>query len=206
MILKHSVLFFLVVSLLIPEKGLSQNNDLKGSIQCSMRKSSMVFIPELGDSPNSPRHAFDVLNYKLNLDIRNCFLSPYPRSFVASNEVRFRVDTALSSIALNAVNTSLVIDSVRFPGASFTHASNILTITLNRTYAAGETVAVRIFYRHNNVSDAAFYVSNGMVFTDCEPEGARNLFPCWERQAGIQRQAGGLDDYCRYHVVPLGEP
>jgi hypothetical protein len=179
--LKHTVLFSLVVSLLISGRGLSQNIDLKGSVQCSMRKSSMVFAPEPGDSPNSPRHAFDVLNYKLNLDIRNCFISPYPKSFGASNEMTFRVDTALGSIALNAVNTSLVIDSVRFPGTAFTHISNILTITLNRTYAVGETVAVRIFYHHNNVSDAAFYVSNGMVFTDAEPEGARKWFPCWDR-------------------------
>jgi aminopeptidase N len=40
---------------------------------------------------------------------------------------------------------------------------------------------VKIYYRHNNVSDNAFYVSNGMVFTDCEPEGARKWFPSWDK-------------------------
>jgi aminopeptidase N len=160
---------------------LAQDNTARGSWQCSLRKSTLPYTPYLNDSPNTPRHSFDVLNYKLNLDIRNCFLTPYPKSFAATNEVTFRVDTALNSIALNAVNTSLVIDSVRLAGTSFTHASNILTITLDRSYVVGETVAVRIYYRHNNVTDAGFYVSNGMVFTDAEPEGARKWFPCWDK-------------------------
>ena len=95
--------------------------------------------------------------------------------------VTFKVDSSLNSISLNAVNTSLVIDSVRLSGASFTHTNNILNVNLDRTYAAGETTQVKIYYRHNNVTDNAFYVSNGMVFTDCEPEGARKWFPCWDK-------------------------
>jgi aminopeptidase N len=179
--MKNMLLLFagvLVVSFI----GTAQEDELKGSLRCSLKKSSGKTVLTLDtDSPNSPRHAFDVLNYKLNLNIRDCFLSPYPKSFTADEIITFRVDTSLNSIALNAVNTSLVIDSVKLPGTSFTHTSNILTITLDRTYAAGETVSVKIYYRHNNVTDGAFYVSNGMVFTDCEPEGARKWFPCWDR-------------------------
>ena len=172
---------FVAAVLLISSTGFAQDNSMKGSLQCSMKKMSVPYTPFLGDSPNTPRHAFDVLNYKLNLDIRNCFLSPFPKSFTGSNEISFRVDTALSSITLNAVNASLVIDSVRLAAVSFTHSSNILTITLNRTYAAGETTAVKVYYRHNNVSDVGFYVSNGLVFTDAEPEGARCWYPCWDK-------------------------
>jgi len=168
-------------SLLISSVVLAQDNTQRGSRECSSKKSMAPYTPYLNDSPNTPRHSFNVLNYKLDVDIRNCFLSPYPKSFSATNEMRFRVDTALSSITLNAVNTSLTIDSVKLAGTSFTHASNILTINLNRIYAVGETTAVKIFYRHNNVSDNAFYVSSGMVFTDCEPEGARKWFPCWDK-------------------------
>ena len=40
---------------------------------------------------------------------------------------------------------------------------------------------MKIYYRHNNVSDNAFYAGNGLVFTDCEPEGARKWFPCWDK-------------------------
>lgn len=82
---------------------------------------------ELHDSPLSPKHTFDVLDYKLNLDIRSCFISPYPKSFTGSVTVKFRIDTALSSINLNAVNTSIVVNSVELSGVSFTHTGNILT-------------------------------------------------------------------------------
>lgn len=64
------------------------------------------------DSPNTPVHNFDVLDYKIYVDIRSCFISPYPKSFNGNVTVRFRVDSALSSIILNAVNTSLTINSV----------------------------------------------------------------------------------------------
>ena len=66
-------------------------------------------------------------------------------------------------------------------GVSFTHSGDILTIQLDRTYAVGETLNIRIAYHHNDVTDGAFNVSSGMVFTDCEPEGARNWFPCWDK-------------------------
>jgi hypothetical protein len=182
-IMKHLFPLCIAVGLLISSAGRAQDNGTDGAFQCSLKKSSANRTPylDLGDSPNTPRHSFDVLNYKLNLDIRSCFISPYPKSFIAANEMTFRVDTALSSITLNAVNTSLVIDSVRLAGTSFTHTSNILTINLNRTYAVGETTQVRIYYRHNNITDVGFFVSGGMVFTDAEPEGARCWYPCWDR-------------------------
>ncbi|HEX7411319.1 MAG TPA: M1 family aminopeptidase, partial [Bacteroidales bacterium] len=125
--------------------------------------------------------SFDVLNYKLNLDIFACYASPFLKSFIASNLISFKVDSALSKIKLNAVNSSLIIDSVKMAGVSFTHAADILTITLDRTYNSGESADVMIYYRHQNVADGAFYVDNGFVFTDCEPEGARKWFPCWDQ-------------------------
>jgi aminopeptidase N len=155
-----------------------------GAEHCSHKKSNSPYQLILGDSPNSPKHKFDVLDYKISLDIRHCFLSPFPRNFNANVIVKFRIDTALSSIQLNAVNTSLQINSVSMAGVSFTHSNNILTITLNRTYNPNEIAEVRIDYQHLNVADNAFYVSqngNGMVFTDCEPEGARKWYPCWDK-------------------------
>ncbi len=154
---------------------------MKGAELCSQKKRAALSRPDRGESPTSPRHSFDVLNYTLDLNIYNCFLTPYPKSFVASNVLTFRVDTALSSIRLNASSTSLTIDSVRQAGVSFTHSAGILTIMLDRTYNPGEIVDVRIHYRHNNVADNAFYTGGDMVFTDCEPEGARSWFPCWDK-------------------------
>jgi aminopeptidase N len=67
---------------------------------------------------------------------------------------------------------------------NFTHSSstNLVTIILDRTYNPNEQVTIKIYYRHNNVSDQAFYsLTSGYVYTDCEPEGARYWFPCWDR-------------------------
>lgn len=154
----------------------------EGSKLCSHKKmNNPSAISFMGDSPNTPKHSFDVLNYTINLDIRNCFLSPYPKSFTGFVIVKFRVDSTLNSITLNAVNTSMVIDSVSMAGSSFTHSSNLLTIMLDRTYNPDEIAEVKINYNHLNVSDGAFYASNGGVFTDAEPEGARKWFPCWDK-------------------------
>jgi aminopeptidase N len=160
---------------------------MRGSEICSMKKSKIT-NPELynQDSPNTPKHSFDVLNYKLNIDLYSCYFSPYPKSFVGLNIMTFRVDSTLNVIKLNANNTSLTIDSVKLTSGTnltFTHTSNILTINMDRTYNVNEIVNIRIKYRHNNVTDNSFYNSgsSGYVFTDAEPEGARGWFPCWDR-------------------------
>ena len=172
--MKYVLMILLSSSLL-----LSQSN--KGSEYCSHKKINTANLENAEALFADLPHSYDVLNYKLDLNLYNNFISPYPKNFTASVVVTFRVDSVLNQIKLNATNTSLVIDSVRLAGVSFTHTSNILTITLDRTYTVGETADVKVYYRHNNVTDNAFNVSNGMVFTDCEPEGARKWFPCWDK-------------------------
>jgi len=132
-------------------------------------------------STNTPKHKFDVLDYKINVDIYNSFFSPYPKSFIGSVIIKFRVDTALNSITLNAVNTSLQINAVSMAGVSFTHADNILTVNLDRPYNPNEIVNVKIDYQHLNVIDHAYYTGSGFVFTDNPPEGARKWIPCWDK-------------------------
>ncbi len=129
----------------------------------------------------APKHTYDVLNYKLNLDIYHCYAPPYPKSFTAVEEVHFKVDSALSFIKLNAVNEYLTVDSVGLAGISFTHTQNILTINLDASFDPGDTVTVRIYYHHLNFFDNAFFVANGFVYTNTPPEFARNWFPCWDK-------------------------
>lgn len=178
----HRMLTAIFIMLSITLSANAQTNQ-KGADMCSQKKMSIgdasIFFEK--DSPNTPKHNFDVLNYNINLDIRQCFLSPYPKSYTGSVIVTFRVDSAISSITLNAVNTSLSVQSVSLAGASFTHNNNLLNITLDRVYNPGETASVKVNFTHANVSDNAFYASNGMVFTDCEPEGARKWFPCYDK-------------------------
>ncbi|MBK8980746.1 MAG: T9SS type A sorting domain-containing protein [Ignavibacteria bacterium] len=173
------IIFLLLV--FVPVTSIAQFNTEKGSILCSQKKSSSDYNLFDLDSQNSPKHSFDVLNYEINIDIRNCFISPYPKSFSGYVTVRFKADSVINSINLNAVNTSLTINSVSLDGVSFTHTNNVLNIVLSRTFIPGEIAEVKISYQHLNVSDQAFYTGNGGLFTDCEPEGARKWFPCWDK-------------------------
>lgn len=164
--------------------SIAQTSEISGAYQCSHGKMNRKFIPQNTDlSPNSPVHSFNVLEYKLNIDIYNCFITPFPKSFTGTNQMTFRVDSVINSIKLNANNTSLGIDTIKIGATvlTFIHVSNIVTINLDRTYNPGETVVMNIIYHHNNVTDNSFYVSNGMVFTDFPPEGARGFFPCWDK-------------------------
>ena len=175
---------FFILTFIFLTSAYSQQ-EIQGSKICSDRKSSLnnVSFQEYFDSQNSPVHSFDVLQYKLNLDIYSCFISPYTKAYKATNEINIKADSVINSVKLNAVNTSIVIDSVKMNALTlaFTHTSNIATVNLDRTYNPGELFTIKIYYRHNNVTDNGFYASGGMVFTDAEPEGARSWFPCWDK-------------------------
>jgi len=151
-----------------------------GSWNCSQGKMQHKAILE-NKSLNSPKHSYDVLKYTMNLDLYNCYFSPYPNSFHGSEIIKFEVDTALNNINLNAVDSTLAIDSVRMSGVSFTHANDLLNITLDRTYNAGEITEVKIYYHHLNIFDDAFYTGAGFAYTDAEPDRARCWFPCWDK-------------------------
>jgi len=178
--MKRAITIFAFFTFVIFVSGQNNFNE-KGSHFCSQKKSSAKNqIREL-TSENSPGHNFDVLNYTLEFDLWHNFQSPYPQTFTATEVITFKVDTALNIIKLNALNTSLLIQSVSLSAASFSHNDDTLAITLDRIYNAGEIVEVGIAYSHKDVEDGGFYVNGGFVFTDNEPEGARKWFPCYDR-------------------------
>jgi aminopeptidase N len=127
------------------------------------------------------KHSYDVLKYRLGIDLFPCYQTPFPKTFAANEIITLRIDSALSSIFLNANVQSLAIDSVNMAGISFTHQNNLLTILLDRMYQPGDIVNIRIFYRHKSFNDNGFNVSSGFVYTDSPPEGARKWLPCWDR-------------------------
>jgi len=172
----------LLISYLGSDISAQENNFQSGSAFCSWKKKSGLYNPEKSfESESINPHSFDVLNYKLDLDLYTCYSSPYSHLFSGKNIITFKVDSTLSSIILNATNSSLTIDSVGLSGITFTHSNDKLTIQLNKVYNPGEIVNVKVIYRHKNVEDFAFYAKNGFVFTDCETEGARKWFPCWDK-------------------------
>ncbi len=162
--------------------GFAQSDISSGAVICSQKQIHRPHIFQKISSLSTLPHSFDVVHYALDLNLYNNFFPPFPKSFSGTNTITFRVDSALNSISLDAVNSSLTIDAVSAPALSFTHSGDVVKINFGSTYTAGETVSVKISYHHNNVTDDAFYVGNdGMVFTDAEPEGARKWFPCWDK-------------------------
>jgi aminopeptidase N len=179
------IILLCLVSIFVSSFVKSQDVRLNGAYYCSQKKSSMSrrsldLLKEA--NTGGPTHSYDVLSYAMSLKIYNNFFSPFPHDFAAKETVLIKADSSLNSIKLDADTASLIIDSVRSAGVSFTHPNDILTVQLNRTYNPGEVFQVRISYHHRNVVDASFYVdTTGNVFTDAEPEGARGWFPCWDK-------------------------
>jgi len=179
--MKRFTLLFAAFLILAAGSRAQEQKLQNGAYYCSQKKSSGRFVASKPcNVATVPPHSYNVLKYTMSVDLYNCYITPYPKNFNGSVIIDFKIDTALNKIKLNADNVSLTIDSVRLAGISFTHASDTLKVQLNRTYVAGETASVKIYYHHNNVTDGAFYVNTGFVFTDAEPEGARKWFPCWD--------------------------
>lgn len=179
--MKKYLLFASLVLMFFPSIIQAQGMHKNGAEYCSENKMLSGKLLNPVEITADIKHSYNVLNYELNLNLYNCYISPYLKSFSGYEVLTFSVDSTLNFIKMNAINSSLTIDSVSMAGVSFTHTGDILKINLDQTYNVGDTVMVKIYYRHNNVSDDAWYVSNGFGFTDCEPEGARKWFPCWDK-------------------------
>ncbi|MEI7597320.1 MAG: M1 family aminopeptidase [Bacteroidota bacterium] len=126
-------------------------------------------------------HDYDALHYKLELGWHESYTSPFIHNYKAIETFTFKVDSTLNSIQLNAIDSSITVDSVKLAGITFAQTNDTLTVNLDATYSPGDTVHVMIYYTHNNVKDKAFLAKDGFVFTDCSPEKARNWFPCWDK-------------------------
>lgn len=182
--MKHNLLVLtaiFVFSFLWLNSAYAQIESERGAWYCSQKKQHAHNHASNFLGPNTPAHTFDVLKYTMNINLYNNFDAPYPHDFNSVVEVKFQVDSTLNSIVLDAVETSLQINSVGLAGTAFSHQNDLLEITLDKTYQAGDIVEVSIDYYHKNVNDGAFYAGGGFIFTDCEPEGARRWFPCWDK-------------------------
>jgi Peptidase family M1 domain/Peptidase M1 N-terminal domain/Secretion system C-terminal sorting domain len=178
--MKYFRLLFVLVFIL-SMKTFGQNGQMSGAEYCSQSKIKKNVNVAPNEITADIQHSYNVIHYKLSVNVYNSFISPYTKLFYGSNVVTFVVDSTLNYIMLNADNTSLHIDSVKQAGVSFTQTNNILTVNLDQTYDPGDTVVVMVFYHHNNVTDGAFYTGGGFAYTDCEPEGARKWWPCWDK-------------------------
>lgn len=149
-----------------------------GSWKCHLKKSKLE-LTDKGVTADLPKLA-DALKYKITANFYKNFNSPYPKDFKATNEITMAMIIPGDIVKLNAVQSSLQILSVSGSAVSFEHSLDTLIIHLNRVYNAGEEFTFKVSYKHNNVTDNAFYAKNGWIFTDCEPEGARKWMPCYD--------------------------
>lgn len=197
-ILRNSGILMLSVVLSIQLQAQSVHN---GAYYCSMKNQHAHPDRSPQRGPNTPQHTFDVLKYTMHIDLYHNFSSPYPHDFLADVGIHFKVDSVLNHIELHAANNSISVQSVGLAATAFVHQNDTLFIQLDQTYQPGDEVDVLIHYQHLNVTDNAFFVANGFVFTDCEPEGARRWFPCYDKPS----DKAGLEVYARVpSTVKLG--
>lgn len=129
---------------------------------------------------------FDVVYYDLRLDIRD-----YDSRIIKGAVTTYaRALTADFNEVILDLCTSLTIDSIVSEGThlAFSHSSNLITITLNRSYAIDELFAVTVYYHGTPCQTNLYetfdywnrYVSGAFIpsiATLSEPYGARDWWP-----------------------------
>ena len=64
---------------------------MRGSAYCAMKKArSQKVSHQPFNSTSGPKHKFDVIKYNLDLDLYDCYIAPYPRSFSGSAIITIR--------------------------------------------------------------------------------------------------------------------
>ena len=126
--------------------------------------------------------SYDVRYYDLNLQ-------PNPSTQILTGAVRVLASVTagpLTTLELDLASGPLTVDAVTCAGspATFTHASDLLTINLDRPYATGETMDVTVSY-HGQPQATGFgsfgfstHGGKSLIWTLSEPFGAHSWWPC----------------------------
>ncbi|MCX8104595.1 MAG: M1 family metallopeptidase [Ignavibacterium album] len=139
-----------------------------------------LIITSIIYSQSESEKDFDILKYTLELDLYNNYLPPYPHSFNGLLDIEFKALGDIKQIKLNASSFSIMIKSVTGNNLSFEHKSDTLFINFNEPIKRNSVKKLTIKYFHNDTVDGAFFVKDGMVFTNNAPQGARKWFPCFD--------------------------
>lgn len=135
---------------------------------------------ERATDPTPNQGNYDATYYHLDLEID-------PVTETLSGTVRMDAEVLSGPLGTADLDLydNLVVDSVSCGGATvgFSHADDLLTITLDRSYAAGEAFVVEITYHGTpSASAGAFdfdtYGGDPMIWSLSEPFGARTWWPC----------------------------
>ena len=119
---------------------------IDGSFRCSQNKiaryQNKTFLTKI---QNNLRN-YDVLSYKIEIDLRNNYTSPQTKAFTGSVQIKLKFDTVANYLEFDASNNSLAIDSIKGKLTSFTHSSNILKVNLDKYYTINDTLEFTIYY------------------------------------------------------------
>ncbi len=123
---------------------------------------------------------FDILKYKLEVDLFNNYSQPFSHSFSGNVLVELKALADLNELKLNASSFSIMIDKIEGEEISYEHKSDTLFVNFGKIIKRNSVTKIKIFYSHNDVVDGAFFVKDGMLFTNNAPQGARKWFPCFD--------------------------
>jgi aminopeptidase N len=132
------------------------------------------------------QESFDVLHYSLALTIDPENASEYINGHV--DILLEPTGPSLDQVELN-LDDRLSVSRVRRASGDqiFTQENDVVVITLSPPLSAGEQATLRVIYAGSpNVSDwDSFDIDRSrsfpVVWTNCEPEGSRNWWPCKDR-------------------------
>ena len=129
-------------------------------------------------APTPTQQQFDVRWYDLDLTF-----TPATSQVSGSVRVQATVVTApLTTLDLDLL-ANMTVDQVLIGAAptSYGRLADVLTVNLDRAYAAGEWVDVKVYYHGTPAAGAfGFQIANGrqLIWSLSEPYGARSWWPC----------------------------
>jgi aminopeptidase N len=129
-------------------------------------------------TPTPNQASWDALFYSLDLD-----LNPTTRTLTGTVTVRARVLTGpLTTLQLD-LHDNMNVVAARCAGlpAPVVHSNNLVTITLNRSYAIGQTIEVAVDYNgspYGGWFNFDTHSGQPMIWNISEAFGARSWWPC----------------------------
>ncbi len=130
--------------------------------------------------PTSNQTSYDAVYYFLNLEID-------PVTETVSGTVRMDAEVTTGPLAAADLDLydNMTVDGVTCGGGpvGFTHAGDLLSVTLDHIYAEGETFTLEVTYHGTpSAAEGAFgfdsYGGEDMIWSLSEPFGARTWWPC----------------------------
>ncbi len=176
------VISFSVLGLAQPQPRWIQP-ERPGDIACQVAEAKARFFARmeaLATEPTPNQNCYDAKYYHLDLNI-----DPATQTVSGGVEMRAEVTTGpLSQVDVD-LYSNMTVDSITSASGNltFSHANDILTVNLDRSYSTGEAFSFTVYYHGTPSSSAgafAFESFDGedMIWSLSEPFGARTWWPC----------------------------